>query len=440
MRANARATRVTGNEAASSVLLANAPRVEPRLRVLVIDEWLPYPLDSGKRVRTWNLLSRAATHHHIELLCFGQDASPAAKEVRATGIEVHTVVPPPKLEGWRLYLDLMANSVDCRPYSVAKHYSRRFETRLRALLRSRKFDLVHCEWTPYAQYLRCAPKIPHFIMAHNIESQIWWRRARHSRGWVEKTFFRMQAEKMAKFECAALRDADGAGLVTPVDLAQALSWGARNLCLAENGVNPGDFAPRGEDAGSKQVLCLGALDWYPNLDAARHLLNDLWPAIKAQAPDATLRVVGRGAPPDLVRQVLGRSGVTMVGDVEDVRPEFARASVVAIPLRIGGGSRIKILEAMAMGRAVVTTPVGTEGLSVTNGVHLALAKSPAAFVKSTVELLNSPEERQRLGQNGRSLVEDRYTWDRSALALERAWIHLVAKNVSGPIRLRLREV
>jgi glycosyltransferase involved in cell wall biosynthesis len=362
------------------------------------------------------------------LLCFGQENSSAAEALRSAGIEVHTVGQLRKAADWRLYLDLLANGIDPRPYSVAKHYSRCFEERLSFLLRSHRFDLLHCEWTPYAQYLKAAPGIPHMIMAHNIESQIWWRRAQHSRSWFEGAFFRMQARKMETFERTALGRADWVSVVTPLDMKCAQAWGLRNVSLTENGVNPRDFAPSESGAVPNEVLCLGSLDWYPNLDAAHHMLDNIWPSIRGRDPSARLRIVGRGVTRDLQQKAAAHPGVEIVGEVEDVRPHLARASVLAVPLRIGGGSRIKILEALAMGKAVVSTSVGAEGLRVSDQVHLLLADTPEAFARATSELLSIPRERQRLGQNGRWLVEERYTWDRAAEALETAWLHLAARH------------
>ncbi len=395
------------------------------LNVAVLDEWIPFPPDSGKRVRTWNLLRRLAHRHNVSLLCYGDSESDAAYLVRSAGIDLHTVPPPTNLEGWRLYGSLLGNLFSPNPYSVSKHFTRRYRDRLRLLLETHHFDLVHFEWTPYACFIDEIGDIPSLIMAHNIESQIWSRRAQQSRTPIEKAYFGLQAMKMEWFERRAMRRADYVATVTELDAQQATAWRARHTVLVENGVDLEEFTPAIEDtADRRELLFLGSLDWYPNLDAAEYLLEEILPLILAHLPEAKLRIVGRRSPPDLAKRITRCSGVDFVGEVADVRPHIARAAVFLVPLRVGGGSRIKILEALAMGKAVVSTTVGAEGLAVRDGVHLLLADSPEEFARRTVEVLRSPEQRARLGEQGRKLVEGRYSWDRAAEALESAWLRV----------------
>jgi sugar transferase (PEP-CTERM/EpsH1 system associated) len=392
---------------------------------VVLDEWIPHPPDSGKRVRTWNLLRLLARRHQVSLLCYGDSESEAARVVRSAGITLHAVPPLPKLGGWRLYWRLFGNLFSPYPYSVSKHDTRRFRDCLRLLLERNHFDLLHFEWTPYARFMDEIGGIPNLIMAHNIESQIWSRRARQSRTLLETAYFGLQARKMKWFERRVMRHADCVAVVTELDAEQATTWGARQTVLVENGVDLDTFVPAVEDAGEAQeLLFLGSLDWYPNLDAVEYLIEKILPLVLAHVPEAKLRIVGRCSPPELAKRIARCSGVDLVGEVADIRPHLARAAVVLVPLRVGGGSRIKILEALAMGKAVVSTTIGAEGLAVSDGVHVLLADSPANFAERTVELLASPERRARLGERGRKLVEERYTWDRAAEALESAWLRL----------------
>jgi glycosyltransferase involved in cell wall biosynthesis len=230
---------------------------------------------------------------------------------------------------------------------------------------------------------------------------------------------------MQAFERRVFPRADAVAGVTGLDAQQALAWGSHSTVLVENGVDLDHFAPVSERASNAaELLFLGSLDWYPNQDAVEYLLEEILPFLSARSPEVRLRIVGRRAPPELAKLVARSSGVELVGEVADVRPYLARARVVLVPLRIGGGSRIKILEALAMGKAVVSTTIGAEGLAVTNGVHLLLADSPEAFADSTLQLLKSPEEQARLGIEGRKLVEGRYSWDTAAEALESAWLRV----------------
>jgi len=411
------------------------PPVKEGLAVLVLDEWIPYPPDSGKRVRTWNLLRRLARRHKLSLLCYGDPESEAARVVRAAGIALHTVSPLPDLAGWRLYWHLFRNLFSPNPYSVSKHDTPRYRDSLRRLFKEDRFDLVHFEWTPYACFRDETSDLPSLTMAQNIESQIWGRRARQSRTFIEAVYFDLQARKMSSFERRAMRRADCVAVVTELDAQQATAWGARQTVLVENGVDLDAFVPAVGDAGEAQeLLFLGSLDWYPNLDAVEYLIEKILPLILAHAPEARLRIVGRRSPPGLAKLIARCSSVELVGEVADVRPHLARAAVVLVPLRVGGGSRIKILEALAMGKAVVSTTIGAEGLAAADGVHLLLADSPEAFAERTVELLRSPEQQTCLGRQGRKLAEERYSWDRAAEGLGSAWLRISRPHtvVSNP--------
>lgn len=394
---------------------------ERRLDVLVLDEELPYPPDTGKRIRTWNLLRRLAQRHNVTLLCRGTPGEHTA-HVEAAGIRVRLVPPLPVLSGWRLYLRLLGNLFSPFPYSVAKHYTRDFRQALSAVLRQQPFDLVQCEWTPYAAYLPAAPGVRQLIATHNVESQIWSRRCAHSKRVLERIFFGLQAWKMKRFEYRVLCRADQVTAVSELDAAQLRSWGISGVCVVENGVDLDTFSlPAGTHGGDDEVLFLGSLDWYPNEEAVCWLLREIWPRIQAQRPQTRLRIVGRRPTAELRSAIASQRGVELNADVADVRPYLGGATVVVVPLHIGGGSRIKIIEALAMGRAVLSTSVGAEGLAVEEGVHLHLADTSHVFATRLLELLDSPAKRQHLGANGRQLVRERYGWDRIAHALDGVW-------------------
>ncbi len=391
------------------------------LRVLVFDEWIPYPPDSGKRLRTWNILRRLARRHDLALLCYGDSEGQAARVVRSAGIDLHTVAPLPELKGWPLYSSLLANLFSSLPFSVSKHDTRRFREHLRRLVRGNQFDLVHCEWTPYAGFAEEFDGVPTMIMAHNIESQIWARRAKHGRTFLERSYFGLQGRRMASFERRAMERADAVATVTDLDQMHVRNWGIRSPAIVENGVDLDEFSPSQELPAALEILCLSSLDWFPNVDGVNYLIDEVMPLIVARMPAVRLRIVGRRPPKRLQRKIARLPWLDFVGEVSDVRPWLARASVVIVPLRIGGGSRIKILEALAMGKPVVSTTIGAEGLAVSDDTHLLLADSPEELASRTIELLMSPELGARLGEQGRKLVQERYGWDRAADALEAAW-------------------
>jgi glycosyltransferase involved in cell wall biosynthesis len=188
----------------------------------------------------------------------------------------------------------------------------------------------------------------------------------------------------------------------------------------ENGVDL-EYYNVGTATDESQLLFLASLDWYPNLDALNYLLDYIMPVLYSRRPGVRLRIVGRRPPKSLAARIASLQWAELVADVADVRPYLRQAAVVVVPLRIGGGSRLKILESLAAGKAVVSTSIGAEGLSLVPGEHIRIADEPEEFVRQILELLESPKERERLGANGRGIVAERYGWDKMASALESAW-------------------
>jgi polysaccharide biosynthesis protein PslH len=399
-----------------------ADQNRPGLKVLVLDEEIPFPLNSGKRIRTWNLLRNLCRRHSITFLCYGTPENRGLREMEALGIRVVLVPPLPPSNSSRFYAGALANLVSKWPYSVSRHHTRNFTRTIRKLIAREPFDLVHCEWTPYASYINAVGKLPVLIMAHNIEATVWRRRAQHASNLPERLFMASQAWKMARFEKRSFARAGHVAVVTEEEAQTARQWGARDVYLVSNGVDTEYLQPTGEAPEADSLLFLGSLDWQPNRDALQYLLREILPKIQAANPRAKLRVVGRQPATKLREQVEGLSGVEWVGEVPDIRPHFARAVAVLVPLRIGGGSRIKILESMSMGKAVVATQIGAEGLEIIPDVHCLIADSPADFSQSVVQLLENPERAADLGRNGRELVLRQYDWSRVATILEQAWI------------------
>ena len=398
------------------------------LKVLVLDEEIPYPPNSGKRIRTWNLLRRLAKRHSVSLLCYGHAGDVAIEAVRKTGIRLHLVEPKVHRTGWGFYLQLFLNLFSTLPFSVTKHYSSHFSQQFRTLLAQESWDLVHCEWTPYARFVSEGCPVPVFVSSHNIESQIWARRKQNVQSAIAKLFFWTQELKMRRFELRALQRASGVTAVTSADVDTMRHWGIKRAALIPNGVDLNAFALTSEAAEETEILFLASLDWHPNIDALQYFTREILPSLLARRPQIRLRIVGRKPAESLKKQFAGTPGVDFTGEVENVVPYLARAAVFVVPLRIGGGSRIKILEALAAGKAVVSTSIGAEGLDLIPGKHLFIADSPSEFARRVDELLASKELRRRVGEQGRAFVHDRYGWDGIAAQLEKVWLETVVKQ------------
>ncbi len=398
-----------------------------RPSVLVLDEEIPFPPDTGKRIRTLSLLSRLAREFEVDLLTHANGATPAAlAALTERGIRVHVVESRiPDKEGAAFYLRLAANLASPLPYSAASHDRPAYRRRLRELVRERAYDLVHCEWTPYARF-REGIDLPWVVAAHNVESQVWRRLAETEPSAARRIYTRVQARKMEALERRIFARAPFATAVSEEDAATLRGFGCARVAVVANGVDLDAYTPCPQsDADSRGLVFTGSLDWRPNQDAARWFVEEVHPVLRREGP-YRLAVVGRRPPPGF--GVGFPPEIVVVADVEDIRPHLAEASVVVVPLRVGGGSRLKILEAFAAGRPVVSTTLGAEGLAVEDGRHLVLADEPAAFAGAILALWKEPDRGRTLSREARGLVETQYGWDRIARVQAALWREAAASG------------
>jgi glycosyltransferase involved in cell wall biosynthesis len=400
----------------------NESTFKKTLKVLVIDEEVPYPPDAGKRIRTWNLLKSLARTHRVHLLCYGRNDDSNSAALRSAGIVLHLVEPLQASAGLSLYLRLAVNLLSPYPFSVTKHYSYRFQRACNDLLKSGDWDLIHCDWTPYARYIASVRATPTLIATHNVESQIWERRAECGANFVERFFFGLQKAKMLWFERRALRRATVVTAVTVADAETMCGWGVRAVTVVPNGVDLEMYLGINDQEDENQVLSVASLDWFPNADAIEYFANQIFPLIRKLLPKIVLCIVGRRPPDSLRTRLSAVPGIDFVGEVKDVRPYLDRAAVIVVPLRIGGGSRLKILEALAAGKAVVSTSIGAEGLYLKPGKEVLIADSPQDFARCVIDLLLDKAARRELGTNGRKLVTETYGWPGIAMRMETVWL------------------
>jgi polysaccharide biosynthesis protein PslH len=397
------------------------------LRVVIVDEELPYPPTSGKRIRTLNLALRLAHRHRLTFLCHRNadpdEARRAEDFLTRHGIEV-VCVPrrvPPK-SGMGFYTRLAANLVSSLPYSVATHNSAALRRALLDYAASHAVDLWHCEWTPYAEALRVLGPVRKLVMAHNVESSIWQRYHETTPEPLKRWYIGRQWRKFTIFERAAFAQATRTVAVSDADAALIRTrFGVRRVDVVDNGVDTTHFRPSDARRDPRQILFLGSLDWRPNLDAVALLLERVFPAVRAVEPAVRLCLVGRNPPAWLQRRVAGLPEVELHGNVQDVRPYLTGSGLLAVPLRIGGGSRLKILEALACGLPVVSTQVGAEGLALEPGRHLTVVETVDDMPAALLECMHARERAQAQAKRGRQVVLDRYDWDTLADRLEAVW-------------------
>jgi sugar transferase (PEP-CTERM/EpsH1 system associated) len=412
------------------------------MRILWLKSDLLLPLDKGGRLRTWHLLRHLARRHEITYVGFSHPhASPAdVARMGEVAARVETVPrPEPAKRSWRFYADVARHLADPLPYAVAKYRSRTFAQRVRALLADGRFDLLVSDFLfPVVNLPRSLP-CPSVIFTHNVESEIWRRHAETNRG-ASRPLYWLQYRRMLKYEAQTLARFDGVLAVSDADrdtFTRLYPGAVRSpIHVVATGVDTDYFTPcegasaKPCPAPSRSIVFTGSMDWLPNEDAMLFFCRDVLPLIRAEEPDVTLSIVGRAPTPAIVR--LGaQHGITVTGRVDDVRPYVRDAAVYVVPLRVGGGTRLKIFEAMAMAKAVVSTGIGAEGLPVTNGEHLLLADEPRTFARAVVRLFRDLDRRRQLEAAARALVIARYDWSAVAGGLEDALIEVTRRPVGA---------
>ena len=396
------------------------------MRILVLDEEFPYPPNSGKRIRSLNLLQRLAANHYLSYLAYGLNSSESFSMLKTLNMNPIAVPPqvPPK-SGPLFYPRLFLNLLSKYPYIVTSHYSSLFRNMMNKAILDIEPDLIMCEWTPYARFVRDIDHIKKLVVAHNIETQIWKRYFENEENSIKKWYIGRQAAKLNRFESDAFRWVDGATAVSRKDADIIRSYNTDlAIEIVENGVDCKYFAASYGGQAGNQLIFVGTMDWRPNQDAITYFVREIFPKVREKNTDAEAVFVGRN-PPSHIKGLNKIPGVIVTGEVDDVRPYIQRATIYIVPLRIGGGTRLKILDAMAMEKAIVSTPIGAEGLNVTDGENIALADSPREFADRIIELLNDPSQRHSLGKAGRKLVEEHYSWDDLAQKLENFIVRLV---------------
>lgn len=402
------------------------------MKVVIISESPCYPPTAGNRIRTLNLMRPLARRHEITFLCRGT-ADPAESRQAREFLADHGIAPvivddpPARKAGARFYARLTANLLSPLPYSVAIHNSPKVREAIHRHAAQNAVDLWQFEWLAYADALPRHPAGCKILVAHDVLSLLWQRHYETTSNPLKRWYIHRQWRKFERYEGRAMREASCVVTVSEEDAAVARKlYGVRAVEVVENGVDNGFFAdPRGT-RDPRCILYVGALDTRPNLDAVDLLLDCVFPKVRARVPDARLLVVGRNPPAALRERLARRDGVELHANVPDVRPFFARSGVLAVPLRIAGGSRIKILEALSAGLPVVSTRVGAEGLDLTPGRDLALVETVDDMADVLIEAIHQPAPMQALARHGQQLVREQYDWSRLADKLEEVWQQSVA--------------
>ena len=372
------------------------------------------PLDSGGRIRSYNILRQLAREHRVTYFGFHAEQDDAA-HAELKRIFERVVTCPLKLPKAKSFSELMQYGKELfsrEPYAISKYCQPWVKGELRKLVHSESYDVIVCDFLVAAGVIPWDLPCPKVLFTHNVEALIWKRHHEVARNPLWKLLSWREWKAMARAEKHYLREADHVLAVSQTDadfFAQELP--PEKLTVIPTGVDVEFFHPTAAEEEPNSLVLTGSMDWMPNEDGIFYFAEEILPTICEAIPTARLWVVGRK--PSARMKALAAADphhLHLTGWVDDIRPYLAQSAVCIVPLRVGSGTRLKIFEAMGMGKAIVSTTIGAEGLPVRRGVDVLLADSPDDFAKSVVTLLDDATARRRLGVAARELVETKYSW------------------------------
>lgn len=379
-----------------------------------------HPTTRGGQIRTLEILKRLHARHEVTYVAYDFPDNPEGIE-RAPEYcsHVHPVarnVPPRR--SLRFVGQLAANLVSSMPLSLSRYYSRAMQKEIGYLLRANQYDAVVCD------FLSPAPNFPDLshavLFQHNVETMIWRRHAETAPDPLRKRYFKSQADRMFQWEHKMCRAAAEIIAVSPQDAEQMRTmFGVSRVTPIPTGVDIDYFRRPATVEPKADLVFLGSMDWLPNIDGIEYFVREILPLVRKRVPECGLAIVGR-TPSPAIRALSERDPrIQVTGTVPDVRPWLWGSKVSIVPLRIGGGTRLKIYESMAAGTPTVSTSIGAEGLDVSHPANIRLADTPAEFADQCVELLANAAERERLSAEALKLVTDHFSQDVVADAFER---------------------
>jgi len=391
-------------------------RPSQRLKILFLTNRSPYPITDGQSRRTYNILKGLAFRHRVHLLSLYE----SPKEVEPYSIshlkafceDVEMLPAPPKTVSVGMAVRLLMSVLSPEPYTIWRHYSQEYIERVRACLRATTFDVVHCDALPLAYAIQGLSAPVRALTDHDVSYVKAERLAQQRTNLAVKYFTFYEAMKLKRLERRIFRHVDIGITVSECDrqVLQTLCPEGR-FAVVENGVDTRDFAPNSDQAEPDSLVWVGGFHHYPNYEAVRYLIEEIYPAIKRAKPQAKLYIVGGSVPASLTRLASDDASIMFTGFVDDPVPFIQRAAVCVAPILSGGGTKLKVLEAMAVGKAIVSTSIGVEGIEGEDREHFLVADTPEAFSSSVVSVMNDYALRERLGENARKRSMEKYDWE-----------------------------
>src|SRR5229473_3294126 len=391
-----------------------------------------FPPDTGGKVRSLNIFARLAKRATIHAVSFADPVADAAAISEMKGLfESYTPVfwQETRKYSARFYKELVASQFSSLPYFLAKCYQPRFRSATEVLTAREHFDLVFCDFLQTAFPLLEITRKPKVVFEHNVEFLLRKRKWSVEKHPLRKMVFSSEWSKTRPIESRVCRSFDHVFTVSEEDRQTIRhEFAINHVSTLPTGVDTDFFRPLGNLPIPGRMVFVGSMDWDPNEDGIVWFLGNVYPRIRQAVPNASFTIVGRNTSQRLRAIAAKTPAVEVTGWVPDVRPYLSQAEVVVVPLRIGGGTRVKIPEAMAMAKAVVSTPIGAEGLPFHDGTEIRIAEHPEVFAESVVELLRNDSLRNEIGNAARQELVSNHSWEEVVTKVEKVLERVASRD------------
>lgn len=400
------------------------------MKILWVKHGKLLPVDTGGNIRSYSILRNLSSRHDVTLISSysGKKSPGYERELQqrfANSIAICTGAPEDSDGLVKQGAHYLARAGSPVPYAVSKFTAPKVQQTIKRELDNGAFDLAVCDFLAVSLNFPKQLNTPTVLFQHNVEASIWQRQAEHEKHWLKKLVFSVEASKMRSYEAKSIKRFHHVIAVSDVDRKLMGGVDPEKISVVPTGVDLQQFRPQeNSSAVGREVLFLGSMDWEANVDAVIYFCEKIWPCVLSNIPDAKFRIVGRSPHPSVLK--LASHSVEVTGTVPSVVEYLKSAAVVVVPLRIGGGTRLKIYEAMAMGKAIVSTPIGAEGLDVNNGKDIILSERPDDFADQIVSLLRDETTRERLGAAAMQTA-GKYDWSSVADRFEKILLRLVER-------------
>ena len=386
------------------------------MKILFLSNRGLLPIKDGHTRRSFNILKGLAKYSDVYFLSLyerPEEISPGnIDQLKEFCRNVEFYPAPKKTVGIQMISRILRSLVSLEPYTIWRHYSRQYDARVHTLMSTGQFDVVHCDILPICYAVRGRKGGLRTLTDHDVSYLKCLRMGKEARNLLLKMFLYLEAWKLKRYESKVLTEVDLGIAVSELDrdVLKRICPDGRFI-VVPNGVEVERFTPNLNAIKGNRLVWLGGFDHYPNREGVYFLLEKFYPRIKATIPDVQLHIVGGGVTKKLEQLARKDPSVALIGYVEDPLPHLQKASVFVAPILSGGGTRLKILEAMASGSAVVTTTIGCEGIDGIDGVHYMVADRPDQFAASVARLLGDDSFRLSMELNARKLVEAKYGYE-----------------------------